>query len=124
MNISEVGSALDMIRDASPARLILYSVFVLPVLLAAWSILLNGLSDPVRFRLLGLIAVIYLVGIIFEVKEQKLKRARYQLENRLRVRPGHRASFDAIKAEVAEKYTDRYLLKVIAKNPGVFRKCF
>lgn len=56
----------------------------------------------------------------FEVEED-LRRARYYVESRLRQRPGNRASFESIRAEVNMTYTDEFLNDLINKNPEVFR---
>ena len=53
--------------------------------------------------------------------DEKLRRARYHVENRLKQRKGNRASFDAIRAEVNKTYTDDFLIELIDKNPEVFR---
>ncbi len=58
-----------------------------------------------------------------DTKEDKLKRARYHVETRLKKRGGHRASFDAIREEVNESYSDDFLKELIDVNPEIFGTC-
>jgi hypothetical protein len=44
MNIKEVRSMVDMIRDAGINELLIVSLFLLPILLGAWSLFLNSLG--------------------------------------------------------------------------------
>jgi hypothetical protein len=53
--------------------------------------------------------------------DEKLKRARLHVKNRLEQRKGKRASFMAIREEVDEGYTDEFLKELIDKNPTTFR---
>jgi hypothetical protein len=54
---------------------------------------------------------------------ERLKRAKYHVETRLRKRKGHRASFEAIRIEVNETYSDDFLKKLIELNPQTFARC-
>lgn len=54
--------------------------------------------------------------------EEKLLLARYRVENRLKVRPGRRASFKAIRSEVNPTYTDDFLWRLISEYRNVFRR--
>lgn len=132
MDIKEVRSCIDLVREASKADLTILSLFLLPVLLGAWSVFLNTLHfldhhDGYRIILIGLLLAIYVVGLMimrcWDPREEKLKRARYHVQHRLEQRPGHRASFDAIKDEVSETYTDEFIRELIDKSPGTFRTC-
>ena len=58
-----------------------------------------------------------------DTQEEKLKRARYHVETRLKKRGGHRASFDAIRNEVNETYSHEFLKKLIDMNPEIFGTC-
>ena len=58
-----------------------------------------------------------------DTEKDKLKRARYHVETRLKKRGGHRASFDAIRDEVNETYSDDFLKKLIDMNPEIFGTC-
>lgn len=53
--------------------------------------------------------------------EERLRKARYHVENRLKNRKGNRASFEAIRKEVNDTYTDDFLRELIDKNPKLFR---
>ena len=132
MEIREVRSWIDLVREASKADLTIVSLFLLPFLLWAWSLLLNSLRffdqhDGYKIVIIGLLLVTYVVGLIimkcWDPREEKLKRARYHVQNRLKQRPGQRASFDAIRDEVNQTYTNEFLGELIDKNPGVFRTC-
>ncbi|MBN1845598.1 MAG: hypothetical protein JW810_07935 [Sedimentisphaerales bacterium] len=132
MNIKEVRSIVDMIRDAGNKDLIIISLFILPLLLGAWSIFLNSLGfldkhDVWKLWPICLVFVLYVVGLIcmkcFNTKEDKLRRARYHIETRLRKRGGHRASYDAIRNEVNKTYSDDFLNKLIEDNPEIFSRC-
>ena len=129
MKIKELRSVIDMIRDASKADLIIVSLFLLPILLGSWSIFLNSINyldnnNGWKFFIICLLFITYLIGLIqmkrSDTREKKLKRAIYHIETRLKKRGGHRASFDAIRNEVNETYTDDFLKELIDKNPEVF----
>ncbi len=132
MDTKEVRSMVDMIRDAGNKELIIVSLFLLPLLLGAWSIFLNSLDflyqyDGWRFLIICFLLALYVVGLIYmkkvDTQEDKLKRARYHIETRLKKRGGHRASFDAIRNEVNEAYSDEFLSKLIDVNPEIFGTC-
>jgi len=132
MNVKEVRSIVDMIRDARSKELIIISLFLLPILLGAWSIFLNSLDflkqyGGLKCIIILILFILYVGGLIYmkkaDTEEDKLKRARYHVETRLKKRGGNRASFDAIRDEVNEKYTDQFLNKLIDKNPEIFGKC-
>jgi hypothetical protein len=132
MDIKEVRSSVDLIRDASSADLVIISLFLLPILLGAWSLLLNSLHfldqhDGSKLLTVGILLLIYVAGLVimklWDPREEKLKRARAHVENRLRRRPGHRASFDAIRSEVDSRYDDPFIRELIDKNPGIFQTC-
>ena len=132
MNIKEVRSMVDMIRDADKKELIIVSLFLLPLLLGAWSVFLNSLDffdqhDGWKCMIICILLILYVGGIIYmkkaDTEENKLKRARYHVETRLKKRGGHRASFDAIRNEVNETYSDDFLKKLIDVNPEIFGTC-
>lgn len=54
---------------------------------------------------------------------ERLERAKYHVETRLRKRRGHRASFEAIRIEVDETYSDEFLKRLIELNPLTFARC-
>ena len=112
MKIKEVRSAIDIIQDASKADLIVVSLFLLPILLGILSIFLNNIRyldqhDGWKFTILFIISGIYVLGLIimkcWDPHEEKLKRARLHVKNRLEQRKGNRASFMAIREEVNEE---------------------
>ena len=130
MKIKEVRDVIDIIRESSIADLIIVSLFLLPILLGIWSIFLNSISyleqhDFWRLIVLIVIFIIYVPGTIlmkcWDPPDEKLKRARLHVKNRLEQRGGNRASFVAIREEVNEEYTDDFLEKLIDKNPTTFR---
>lgn len=132
MNTKEVRSMVDMIRDAGNKEIVIVSLFLLPLLLDAWSIFLNSLDflnqhDDWKLLIICLILALYVGGLIYmktaDTQEDKLKRARYHVETRLKKRGGHRASFDAIRDEVNETYSDDFLRKLIDLNPEIFGTC-
>ena len=132
MNIKEVRSMVDMIRDADNNELVIVSLFLLPLLLGAWSIFFNSLNfldqyDGWKMLIICLLLALYVGGLIYmkikDTQNEKLKRARYHVETRLKKRGGHRASFEAIRNEVNETYSDVFLNKLIELNPEIFGKC-
>ncbi|OHB58447.1 MAG: hypothetical protein A2173_08930 [Planctomycetes bacterium RBG_13_44_8b] len=132
MNIKEVRSMVDMIRDADSKELIIVSLFLLPLLLGAWLGFLNSLDfldqhDGLKFMIVFILLILYVGGLIYmkiaDTQKDKLKRARYHVETRLKKRGGHRASFDAIRNEVNETYSDDFLKKLIELNPEIFGTC-
>ena len=131
MNTKEVRSIVDMIRDSNKKELVIVSLFLLPLLLGAWSIFLNTLgfldqNDGWKLLILCLLLALYVSGLIHmkvvDTQEDQLKRARYHIETRLKKRGG-RGSFDAIRNEVNEKYSDEFLKKLIDVNPEIFGTC-
>jgi hypothetical protein len=131
MKIKEIRSLIDLIRDASKAEIIIVSLFLLPILLASLSTCLNNISyldqyDGWKFVVLIVIAAIYILGLIvmkwWDPRDEQLKRARLHVERRLERRSGHRASFEAIRDEVNEKYDDKFLNELIDKNPTIFHR--
>jgi len=132
MDIKEVRSIVDMIRDAELEELIIVSLFLLPILLGAWSVLLNSLDfldqhSGFKLLIIFIILCLYVGGLVYMKKtdneKERLKRARYHVETRLKKRGGNRASFDAIRNEVNEDYTDDFLKELIEMNPEVFGTC-
>ena len=130
MKIKDVRSVIDIIRDSSISDLIIVSLFLLPILLGSWSIILISNSyleqyDFWRLIVLIVISIIYIFGIIimkcWDPPDEKIKRARLHVKNRLEQRRGNRASFMAIREEVNDEYTDDFLKKLIDKNPTTFR---
>ncbi len=132
MNTKEVRSIVDMIRDADNKELVVVSLFLLPLLLGAWSIFLNNLDflhqrDGWKFLIICFLLISYVLGLIYmkwgDTQKDKLKRARYHVETRLKKRGGNRASFDAIRNEVNESYSDDFLKQLIDLNPEIFGTC-
>jgi hypothetical protein len=61
---------------------------------------------------------------IVVTQEDKLKRARSHVETRLKkMRGAPRASFDRIRKEVGETYSDEFLEELIDVNPEIFATC-
>jgi hypothetical protein len=54
---------------------------------------------------------------------ERLMRARDHIETRLKKRGGHRASFEAIRNEVNESYSDDFICELIELNPKIFGRC-
>lgn len=132
MNIKEIKSIGDLIKDVSKKELLFYSLFLLLILLGAWLILLNRITfldghDTWKFLILCVIAGIYIVAIFYmkcsDTQEDKLKRARLHIETRLKKIPGHRASYDRIREDVNSGYDDEFMEKLIELNPEIFGKC-
>jgi len=132
MKIKEIRSAVDLVRDASKADLVIVSLFLLPILLGSWCLLLNGLSlldehDAWKFWIVFFVFLVYVAGLFlmkyWDPREEKLRRAQHHVENRLKQRAKNRASFDAIRSEVNEAYDDKFLYELIDKNGELFRRC-
>lgn len=124
MDIKDIRSVIDMIRDTSKADLIIVSLFLLPILFGSWSYLLSNL-DGLKLVIICIVSAVYVVSLIvmkcWDSQEEKLKRARYHVENRLKNKPGTRASFENIRETVNSTYDDSFLRELIDKNPTVFR---
>ena len=127
MNTKGVRSSIDIIRDASKADLIIVSLFLLPILLGSWSYLLNNLDflnqhAGCKLAIICIVLAVYVVGLIvmkyWDPPEEKLKRARYHVENILKKRV--RASFEYLSNQ-EPTYTPDFLKKLILKYPTVFR---
>ena len=106
MNINTKGvrSVIDLIRDAPKTDLIIVSLFLLPILMGSWSYLLKNLDfldqhTGYEFMIICFVFAIYILGLIvmkcWNPLEEKLKRARYHIENILKKRI--RASFEYLK---------------------------
>ena len=132
MNTKEIKFIVDMIRDADKKELLVVSLFILPLLLGAWSIFFNSLTfldqhNKFKFFIICVLAGIYIVGLIYmkfsDTIEDKRKRAMLHIETRLKKRPGHRASYDAIRKEVNSEYEDKFIEELIDLNPEIFGRC-
>jgi hypothetical protein len=93
MNTKDVRSMVDIIRDADSKELVIVSLFLLPLLLGAWSIFLNSLGfldhrHGWKFLIICFLSALYVCGLIYmkraDTQEDKLKRARYHVETRLK----------------------------------------
>ena len=131
MNLKEVLTTIDKIRDDPIRNLIFISLFLLPILLASWFGILNNISyldeqDNLKSIFIFAIIAIYVFGLIImkisDPLDEKLRRARLHVQNRLEHRGGNRASFEAIREEVNKKYSNEFLEKLIDKNPEIFHK--
>jgi len=132
MTTKEIKSIVDMIRDADKKELLIVSLFILPLLLGAWSIFLNSLTfldrhDTLKLFIIFVLSGIYFGGLIYmkfsDTPEDKRKRARLHIETRLKKRPHHHASYDAIRDEVNTEYKDEFIEELIDLNPEIFGKC-
>ena len=133
MDIKDIRSSMDLIREASKADLIIVSLVLLPLLLGGWSLFLSNLAILEQHRewkdaAIAVVLVAYVVGLVvmksWDPPEERLRRAARHIQNRLRQRrPGHRASFDAIRSDVNPGYTDDFIRKVVERNPEIFRLC-
>jgi hypothetical protein len=132
MNIKEARSILDMIRDAGKKELIILSLLLLPIILGGWVLFLNSLDFLDQHNGLKLILILFLLALYFvglismkktDTHKKRLERARYHVETRLKKRGGNRASFDAIRDEVNEDYSDDFLKELIEINPKIFVTC-
>jgi len=132
MNIKEIRSAVDIIRDSDSKELVIVSLFLLPVVLGAWSIFLNSVDfldqhDGWKLIIICSLLALYVGGLIYmkkiDTQKERLKRARYHVETRLSKRGGHRASFEGIRNEVNETYSDDFLKELIEVNPEIFGTC-
>ena len=70
MNTKEVRSMVDMIRDAGNEELVIVSLFLLPLLLGAWSVFLNSLGfldhrDGWKFLIICFLSALYIGGLIY-----------------------------------------------------------
>ncbi len=127
MDIKGIHSIIDLIRDARKPDLIIVSLFLLPVLLLPWSLLLNTLDSlnkdaPFKLVCVVILAVIYVIGLVimkrYDPKDEQLKRARYHIDNVLRRRV--RASFEYLQNE-QPKYTPEFIQELMRTYPRVFR---
>ena len=126
MNITGVRSAIDIIRDARKEDLIIVSLFVLPLLLLPWSYLLNTLDflneyGHFKFAFVVILSVVYVMGLVYmkchDPPEERLKRARYHIENILKKRI--RASFEYLEKE-EPTYTSEFIKELMRTYPRVF----
>ena len=127
MDIKGIRSAIDVIRDVSKADLIIVSLFLVPILLGSWSYLLNNLdffnTHPAwKLAIICIILILYVVGLVvmkqWYPKDEKLKRARYHIENILQKRV--RASFEYLEKE-EPTYTPEFIKELMRTYPRVFR---
>ena len=132
MKTIEVKSIIDIIRDSETKELVIVSLLVLPILLGAWSVFLNSIEfldgyEKWKFLAVCVLLIVYIGGLFYmkltDTSKDKLKRARIHVETRLKKRGGHRASFDAIRDEVNENYSNKFLEKMIEMNPEIFDRC-
>ncbi len=131
MKIKEARSAVDWIRDTKSSDIIVVSLFMLPLLLGAWSVFMNSISflderDGFRAVLLLILLLTYVVGIVVmkatESRDDQLRRAKTHIQNRLLRRGNQTGSFDYLRRTVDETYTDEFLRRLIAIFPLEFRR--
>jgi hypothetical protein len=131
MKLKEARSAVDWIRDTKPSDIVVVSLFLLPLLLGAWSVVLNSISyldehDGFSAVLLCLLLLTYVVGIVVmkatEGRDDQLRRAKTHIRNRLQQRGNQTGSFDYLRRTVDETYTDEFLRNIIDQFPLEFRR--
>jgi hypothetical protein len=126
MDIKDIRTARDVLHETSSAELIIVSLFLLPILFGSWSIILDSFSVDHIWKTIVfvILLIVYIAGLLFmklyDPPEEKQRRAMLHVKNRLGKRPGHRASFMAIREEVNKDYTNDFLKDLIEKNPGTF----
>ena len=69
MDIKEIRSIVDLIREVRKPDLIIVSLFLLPILLLPWSLLLNTLDSlnkeaPFKLACVMILAVVYVMALI------------------------------------------------------------
>lgn len=130
MKFKDIRSIVDLIRDASRADLIIISLILLPILLGSWSIFLNDVGyfdkhNEWKLGIMTVVIIIYVLALIvmkcWDPHDEKLKRACLHVKHRLERRKGNRASFEAIREEVNQEYSNAFLEELIDNNPETFR---
>ena len=134
MKIDDSRSLVERIRDASFADVAIVSVILLSILLPFWMglIFIIGLfpetTGGIRWLVGGLIlayvlavASVQLTGV---TRSEKLRAVRH-IRDRIAERPAPYnsiASFDYIRRNVNETYTDEFLGRLITEFPDLFER--
>lgn len=134
MKATEAKSIIEAVRAASVGDIAVVSFVVLPILLAAWSVLLSfaGMLPPTpTYRLWLFVALVVLYALaVFVMKRSESAhsrriRAAKHIRNRLqrRLPPNYGlASFDYIRRRVNDTYTDDFLTKLVEDFPDEFMR--
>ena len=134
MKTSEAKSILEIVRNASAGDIAVVSFIFLPILLAAWSVLLSSIgavpaSLTCRAWLVVALVAIYIIAVVVmkltESAHSRRVRAAIHIRNRLQRRPGKNqglASFDYIRSHVNAAYTDEFLSKLVEDCPHEFMR--
>jgi hypothetical protein len=134
MKTDDAKSIVQLVRDASPADVAFVSFAVLPILLTGWTFLLKTVgafpeSIAPRIWIMAILVCLYVVAVIVMKRSQvtrteKLRAAKH-IRNRLERRPApytSLASFDYIRRNVNESYTNEFLSRLIDEFPDQFMR--
>jgi hypothetical protein len=134
MKTDEAKSILEIVRGASAGDIAVVSFIFLPILLAAWSVLLNSvgalpMSSTNRMWLVLALIAIYAATVLIMKRTESTQnhriRAVKHIRNKLQCRPAPNqdlASFDYIRKRVNSAYTDDFLLKLVDDFPDDFMR--
>ena len=134
MKTDEAKSILEIVRGASAGDIADVSFIFLPILLAAWSVLLNSvgalpMSSTNRMWLVLALIAIYAATVLIMKRTESTQnhriRAVKHIRNKLQCRPAPNqdlASFDYIRKRVNSAYTDDFLLKLVDDFPDDFMR--
>jgi p-aminobenzoyl-glutamate transporter AbgT len=131
MKAEEAQSLIEIVRDASATDIAVVSFVILPVLLAAWSVLLNTLSaldghSSAKLAILGTLLVVYVIAVWVmkssEGARAKRIRSAKHIINRLQHRTTRLGSFDYIRRTVDADYSNDFLFAMIDEFPDDFRR--
>lgn len=121
-------SIINLIREASPLDLFLISFFLLPFVFDAWLGILQdlGLESNIQLVALGIVLAGYLIGVIAMARNtsraKKCEIARDAILNYLQAKTFTMVSFERIRQNINDGYSNAFLESVIAAYPNELRK--
>lgn len=126
MKTEEAKFIITLIRDSSVGDILIVSFVILPILLVAWSFVLDLIKSPMKLNSLGVLVLLYVVSVVVmkysESKKDQRARAAKHIRNRLERRSNHLGSFDYIRRTVNSGYTDGFLTAILDEFSDDFRR--
>jgi len=131
VSIKDIRDIIDIIRDTTVSEILIVSLFLLPILLGIWAFFLNSLIalnnlNTIKLLIITIIFIVYIIGIIWikkaDTEKEKLRRARFHILNRISKRTPKIGSFEFIRKEINQDYSDEFLNTLIDNYPETFQK--
>lgn len=128
MKSNEINSFVGIIRQAKIYETLIVSLFVLPIYLGSWILILKQFDNTLwnhQLCILLILILIYIFGIIFfkyyQLREYKMEIAKDCISNYLLSKKWSIISFNRIRERINIKWSDEFLQSVIHRYNFEFR---